>query len=146
MKLRLDDVVDGELKEYLLSQEGINDVIFTNKDLIADIYIKFDNSINPMIIMKYIELFQGYNYSAILEFDKGYDGKFKLLKYIVDDMCCEYCYKGLVMDLFENDKIKSVKSNFDFNKPPFDIEFLIEYDDNCDEQELKKYIKLKYDY
>ena len=59
-------------------------------------------------------------------------------------MCCEYCYMGLVMDLFENDKIKSVKSNFDFNKPAFNIEFLIEYNENYSEQELIKYIKEKY--
>ena len=51
---------------------------------------------------------------------------------------------GLVMDLFENDKIKSVKSNFDFNKPAFNIEFLIEYNENYSEQELIKYIKEKY--
>lgn len=86
--------------------------------------------------MKYIELFQKNKYSILFEFDKGTIGDCRLLKYTIDDMCCEYCYKGLIMDLFENEKIKSVKSNFDFNKPAFDIEFLIEYSEDYSEQEL----------
>lgn len=56
-------------------------------------------------------------------------------------MCCEYCYKGLVQELFENELINSVKSNFDFSKPAFNIKFSIEYDKNYSEDELKKYIE-----
>ena len=50
---------------------------------------------------------------------------------------------GLVMDLFENDKIKSVESNFDFDKPAFNIEFTIEYDEDYKEEDLIEYIKEK---
>ena len=51
--------------------------------------------------------------------------KFKTLKYTIDDMCCDYCYRGLVMDLFENKKIKSVKSNYNYKMLAFNIEFII---------------------
>ena len=48
------------------------------------------------------------------------------------------------MDLFENHRIKSVKSNYDFKKPAFNIEFTIEYDEKYKEEDLIKYIKEKY--
>jgi len=80
-------------------------------------------------------------YTRNFEFDKEEKNESKVLKYTIDDMCCEYCYKGLVMDLFENEKIKSVKSNFDFNKPAFNIDFIIEYDKNYNEKDVIKYIK-----
>ena len=59
-------------------------------------------------------------------------------------MCCEYCYKGLVQDLYNNKYIKSVKSNFDFNKPAYNINFEIEYDKMYGEEELIDYIKDNY--
>ena len=144
MKLILDDLVNEELKEYLLMQDGIDDVVFDSENFLTKLNIEYNKKTTPEIIMKYIELFQKNKYSILFEFDKGTIGDFKLLKYTIDDMCCEYCYKGLVMDLFENEKIKSVKSNFDFNKPAFDIEFLIEYSKDYSEQELIQYIKEKY--
>ena len=144
MKLILDDIVNEELKKYLLMQDGIDDVVFDNENFLAKLNIEYNKKTTPEIIMKYIELFQNNKYSILFEFDKGTIGDFRLLKYTIDDMCCEYCYKGLVMDLFENEKIKSVKSNFDFNKPAFDIEFLIEYSKDYSEQELIQYIKEKY--
>lgn len=144
MKLILDDIVNEELKKYLLMQDGIDDVAFDNENFLAKLNIEYNKKTTPEIIMKYIELFQKNKYSILFEFDKGTIGDFRLLKYTIDDMCCEYCYKGLVMDLFENEKIKSVKSNFDFNKPAFDIEFLIEYSEDYSEQELIQYIKEKY--
>ena len=59
-------------------------------------------------------------------------------------MCCDYCYRNLVMDLFENERIKSVKSNYDYNKPAFNIEFEIKYDEKYSEKELIEYIKEKW--
>ena len=76
MKIILDDALDSnlgdELKCYLLEQLGITDVNFTmtNKSFITELNIKFNNQTNPIIILKYIELFQKYDYSKILEFDK----------------------------------------------------------------------------
>ena len=144
MEIKLDGTINPELKDFLLTQVGITNVKINYDDYFIKLNIKFNKKTNPNIIMKYIELFEKYKYSNLVEFNKEYEGKTKILKYIVDDMCCEYCYMGLVMDLFENDRIKSVKSNFDFKMPAFNIEFIIEYDEKYEEKELIKYIKEKY--
>jgi len=143
VKLILDDFINEELKEYLLMQDGVDSVVIDNENFLTILNIKYNKKSPPEIIMKYIELFQKNKYSILFEFDKGTIGDFKVLKYTIDDMCCEYCYKGLIMDLFENKKIKSVKSNFDFNKPAFDIELIIEYAKEYNEEKLIKYIKDK---
>ena len=41
--------------------------------------------------------------------------KFKTSNYTIirDDLCCEYCYKGAIEDLFEIEGIEIVKGNFD---------------------------------
>ena len=149
MKIIIDDTFDSslgdELKTYLLDQVGINTVNFTviDKSIITEINIEFNNQSSPITIMKYIDLFQKYYYSVILEFDKENDDKCKSLKYVVENMCCEYCYKGLVKYLFENNNIKSVKSNFAFDKPASNIEFIIEYNSNCKEEDILKYINSK---
>ena len=144
MEIKLDGTINPELKDFLLSQEGITNVEINYDEYFIKLNIKFNEKTNPNIVMKYIELFEKHKYSNLVEFNKEYEGKINSLKYIIDDMCCEYCYMGLVMDLFENDKIKSVKSNFDFNKPAFNIEFTIEYDEDYKDEELIKYIKEKY--
>ena len=140
MKLLLDDVLNNEIKDYLLSQDGINEVEIKNIDFRSEINIKYNNKISPLIIMKYIDLFEQNKYSTLLEFNKELNIKTKTLKYIVDDICCEYCYKELVMALFENKFINSVKSNFDFHKSAFDVELIIEYS-NYTEEELREYIR-----
>ena len=144
MEIKLDGTINPELKDFLLSQEGITNVEIDYDDYFIKLNVKFNEKTNPNIVMKYIELFEKHKYSNLVEFNKEYEGKIKTLKYIIDDMCCEYCYMGLVMDLFENDKIKSVKSNFDFKMPTFNIEFTIEYDEKYKEEDLIKYIKAKY--
>lgn len=143
MKLVLDDILEEELKTYLLTQKGITNVELKDKNLISEINIKYDEIITPKIIMEHIYLFQKNQMPIMLEFDKKTHKNTKKLRYIVDDMCCEYCYKGLVQDLFENEFIVSVKSNFSFNKPAFNIELLIEYDAKYDETKLINYIKEK---
>ena len=125
-------------------QEGITEVILNKNKSFIVLNINYNKKTTPEIIIKYIELFQKYNYSLLFEFDKGSKGIFKTLKYKIDDMCCDYCYRNLVMDLFENERIKSVKSNYDYNKPAFNIEFEIKYDEKYSEKELIEYIKEKW--
>ena len=146
MKLTLNDYISDELKDYLLMQNGIIDVVITrtNDKYLTKLNIKYNNKTTPEIIMKYIELFQNNKYSILFDFDKGTIGNYRKLQYTIGDMCCHYCYEGLVMDLFENNKKESVKSNFEFKKPAFNIEFIIEYSEDYSEQELIKYINEKY--
>lgn len=143
MKIILDDFVNDELKKYLMTQDGIKNIDLIAKNCISEINIKFDKRITPKIIKKYMYLFQKNEIPIMLEFDKCTKENYKVLKYIVNDMCCEYCYKSLVEDLFDNEFIISVKSNFDFHKPAFNIEFLIKYSNNYDENKLIQYIKEK---
>lgn len=146
MELTLNDYISDELKDYLLMQNGIIDVVITriNDKYLTKLNIKYNNKTTPEIIMKYIELFQNNKYSILFDFDKGTIGNYKKLQYTIGDMCCHYCYEGLVMDLFENNKIKSVKSNFEFKMPALNIEFIIEYSEDFSEQELIEYINEKY--
>ena len=144
MKLVLDDNISEELKDFLLTQDGILAVKLNRNDDLTVLDIEYNEKTTPIIIMKFIELFQENKYSILFEFDKGTKGNFKVLKHTIDDMCCDYCYRGLVMDLFENKKVKSVKSNFDHTMPAFNIEFIIEYDETYTEKELIDYINEKY--
>lgn len=140
MKLVFDEIFDKELKVYLINQPGIIDVEVVFKDLISEINVNFNDKMNPMIVLQYIEVFQNNDHLMMLSFDKGNIFEFKQLKYLIDDMCCEYCYKSFVQALFENEHIKSVESNFDCYEPALNIELLIEYDKNYSREELINYI------
>lgn len=147
MKLVIDKFISlnsDELKEFLLMQEGITSVKVDENDSFITLNITHDKKTTPELIIRYVEMTQKFNYSMLFEFDKETKGKFKTLKYIIDDVCCEYCYRDFVMDLFENKKIKSVKSDFDYYKTVFNIEFIIEYDESYSEKELIEFIKEKY--
>ena len=80
MKLLLDDILDDEIKEYLLSQNGINSVKLKKKDFKTEVSIECDDNISHLIIMKYIDLFQQNKYPTILEFNKAFKNKTKKLK------------------------------------------------------------------
>lgn len=142
MKLLIDDsFVNLELKDYLLSQKGITYVAIEENKFLSEIIINHNNKTTPLVIMMDIELFQNYNHSVLVEFDKEDNEECNTLKYVIEDMCCEYCYKGLVRELFNNKNIKSVKSNFDFKKPAFNIELIIEYTKDYSQDEIIKNIK-----
>ncbi len=141
MKFILDDILNDELKEYLLAQEGVIDVDFTAKDYITELNIKTGKKISPIIVYKHIQLFQNNDYSTLLGFDKGYTGNFKNMNYYVEDICCDYCYKGLIEELFENNNIKAVKSNYDFNRTSSDVNLEIEYNSDYKEKDLVKFLE-----
>ena len=142
MKIILDYFFDEGLKEYLSSQTGIVEVkVINNKDSLSEFYIATTDEITPMMVLKYVELYQNEQMPVMMGFDKSMSEKTKDLKYVVDDLCCEYCYKWFVTKLFENNNIKSVTSNFDFNIPVTNIEFYITYSEECEEREIINYIK-----
>jgi len=143
VRIIFDDMFDENLKEYLMTQDGIESIDLKVKDFMCEMNIEFNHKITPRIIMYYISLFHKSQIPVMLGFDKGMKENCKVLKYKVNDMCCEYCYKSLVEDLFNNEFVNSVKSNFFFHNPAFDIEFLIEYSDSYDKNKLIKYIKEK---
>lgn len=146
-----------ELKEYLMSLKGILDVEIKNveheikSDEQLDIYLKYDSSlITPKMIKMEITLF--FNITkipSILSFDKY--PKFKTSNYTIirDDLCCEYCYKGAIEDLFEIEGIETVKGNFnkDYLFKKYEerekITINIEYNPNLLKAEDMKQIELK---
>ncbi len=140
MKIKIENSNSKELKEYLLTQENIEKIDIIEKDWIDEIIIKHKENITPFTIMKYIDLFFD-NKDIMTEFDKEEKYPIKTLKYNIEDICCEMCYKDLIKKLFNNKLINSVKSNYDYEKPFFNIELSIEYDVSLKEKDIIKCIK-----
>ncbi len=139
-----------ELKEYLNSLKGILDVEIKNDEQL-EIYLKYNSSlITPKIIKMEITLFLNIvKIPSLLSFDKY--PKFETCNYTItrDDLCCEYCYKGAIEDLFEIEGIETVKSNFneDYLFKKYEerekIIMNIKYDPNLINTEEMKQIELK---
>ena len=140
MKLKVNGVVRPEIKEYLLSQDGITNVDVNYDDFFIEINVEHDDKVTPVMVMKYIDLFCEYKYSRLVEFNKVTNKEVKILKYNVYDMCCEFCYMNLMQDLLENDNIISAKSDYDLRRSAFNVNFTIEYI-NSSEEDIIKYIK-----
>ena len=130
----IDNGGHNELKEYLVSLNGILSVEIRNNEQL-NIYLKYNSSlITPKIIKMEILLFLDIvKIPSILSFNKY--PKFKTLNYTIirDDLCCEYCFEGAIDDLFEIEGIEKVESNFK-------KDYLFQ---NCEERE-KITIKIKY--
>lgn len=128
LKLTLDfyETLFEELNEYLSSIDGINDVVIDNeKDVIT---LEYDSSIIPTkMIKKEIDVFlrdlKTPNLWGFNKFSK--DGGEATLT--ITNLCCEYCLKGYIEELFNNDAISFAKSDFDFKKPK-DVKIIIKYD------------------
>ena len=135
-----------ELKEYLMSLKGILDVEIKNDEQL-EIYLKYDSRlITHKIIKIEITLFLDITkIPSLLSFNKY--PKFETSNYTItrDDICCEYCYKDAIDDLFEIEGIEIVKGNF--NEDNFvnheKIIINIKYDPNLISAEEMKQIELK---
>lgn len=110
----IDDLGHNELKEYLMSLNGISNVIIKDEKAL-EIYIKYDsNLITAKIIKIEILLFLDIiKVPSILAFDKH--STIKTFEYLIirNDICCEYCFKSAIDDLYEIAGIEKVESNFD---------------------------------
>lgn len=114
----------NKLKEYLMSLNGILDIIIViikNEEL-SEIHINYDsNLITPQIIKS--EILSFFDLPVILAFDKHPMAETSNYKMIRDDLCCEFCFKGVIIKLFEIEGIEQVES---------DLEYLLEKDYECD--------------
>lgn len=147
--ISLDTWGHKELKDYLMSLEGIFEVNIddTNK---LDVYLKYNsNLITPKIIKMEILLFLNVvKIPSLLSFNKY--PKFKILNYTIirDDLCCEYCFKGAIDDLFEIEGIEQVESNFneDYLFQNYEnrekIKINIKYNPNLIDSDTMKQIEL----
>ena len=66
MKIVLDVFKDLELKEFLLTQDGIKSVDINNKDFVIELVIDYDENITPFIIYKFIKLFNNSDVSCLI--------------------------------------------------------------------------------
>lgn len=140
LKLVFNDFIGDELKEYLSVQEGIISVTTSSENEGVCLNIEYDNNITPEMIYSFIVLFKKYNNSYLFKFDKGLEGSFKTYTHIVEDMCCEYCYMNFVEELFKNENIKSITSNYVIGGDASNINFTIEYKDNYKKEDLINYL------
>lgn len=135
MKIKVDMLINPELKDYLLTQEGITDAFIDYNNYYVELDIKYNKKTNPIIIGEYIKLFENKKYLDIVEFTKDCEGELNTLEYNVDDICCQNCYLSLMTNLYENEKIISVKSNYDF-KNNQDVKFNITYMSDYSEEKV----------
>lgn len=100
-----------------MSLNGILDVIIKNGEQL-EIYVKYNsNLITSKIIKLEILLFLNIlKTPSILAFDKHSTMELAEYKIIRNGICCEYCLKGAIEDLFEIDGIEKVESNFNKEK------------------------------
>ena len=62
-----------------------------------------------------------------------------------EDICCEYCFKSVIEDLFDIEGIEKVESNFDVETydNSEEIEIKIKYDPSLISSNTMKEIELK---
>ena len=111
--LIIDHCGHEELENYLTSLKGILSIMIQKKEKL-EIYIKYNpNIITPKIIKIEILLFLNIiNTPSILAFDKHSSINTNEYKIIIDNLCCEYCFKGAIDDLLEIEGIEKIESNF----------------------------------
>ena len=103
-----------ELESYLKSLYEINDVKIKNEDKL-EIYIEYDSNITKWNIIKMeIYLFLDIlKFPSLVSFNKYSDVNLYEYKIIRNDICCEYCFRGAMEELFEIEGIEKVESNFE---------------------------------
>lgn len=112
------------LESYLKSLNGINDVKIKNEDKL-EIYIEYDSNMIKWEIIK-MEIFLFLNIlkvPSLISFNKYSEVDLYEYKIIRNDICCEYCFRGAIDDLFEIEGIEKVESNFeeeDYYKQDYD--------------------------
>lgn len=113
-----------ELKSYLKSLKGINNVKIKNKNKL-EIFIEYDfNQITWKVIKMEIFLFLNIlKVPSLIEFNKHSNVDLDEYKIIRKNICCEYYFRGAIDDLFEIEGIEKVESDFeeeDYYKSDYD--------------------------
>lgn len=109
----IDYLEHNELKEYLMSLNGILAVTVKNNNNL-EINIKYDSQIIGIqrIRMEILLFLDILKIPSILAFDKHSNVTTSKYQFIINDLCCEYCFKGIIDDLLLIEGIEKVTSNF----------------------------------
>lgn len=132
-----------ELKEYLLSLNGIHNVEIDLK------YETINIRYNPklinikIIILEILAFMNTLKTPSIILFNKH--SKKTLLKttIIIKDLCCEYCLKGMIEELLFINGIEKVDTNFDYINEK-DVLLNIEYDNELITKEDIEMLETKF--
>ena len=130
LKIEYSDFLDKELNEYLSS---LNGVFFSKVDMEKnEIYVEYDSTIISIKVLKMeIILYLNLNNTpSIISFDKHYEKGIKEDVIIIEDLCCEYCLKGMIDDLLGYDAIKSAYTDFNYIDKN-NVNIYITYDDKA---------------
>ncbi len=110
--LELNCWMHDELKDYLLSLEGIKKVEVDSEENVF-ISVEYDEEIIDTKVLKY-EIFTFLDVMRIpslLSFDKHPKDKIKEHTFVIKHLCCEFCYSSFIDDLFMTDGIESASAN-----------------------------------
>ena len=138
LKIEYSDFFDKELCDYLSTIKG---VLFSKIDIENnEIYIEYNSSIILLktLIME-IDLYLNTNNTpSIISFDKHFEKNIAKDIIVIEDLCCEYCLKGMIEDLLENELIKSAYTDFNYIDKK-NVNIFITYDNKMmNLEELKK--------
>ena len=127
---KFDNVMSSnDFSDYFLSLKGIKDINYKNDDYL-EITIQYTDDISLERIKLELELyFNVLKIPEMLSFDKHIKKDLKKEQIVIKDMCCEYCIKGTIEDLFDTNGIASAYTNYDQIEFFCDIIFYITYDD-----------------
>ena len=101
-----------EFKEYLLSLKGIISASVKNDEIITVDVCYDEKLITDNIIFMEIKTYLNIlKIPALISFDRYAKGEIKSYK-IEASICCEYCFKIAVEDLFDISGILKVDSNY----------------------------------
>lgn len=135
--------LDKELKEYLLSLNGINVVEIDDK--CETINIKYNPEIITIKIIKLeiLAFMDILKTPSIISFNKHSKNMLTKTTIIVKDLCCEYCLKGMIKELLLINGIEKVNTNFDYSNKK-DVVINIEYDNELITKEDIEMLETKF--
>lgn len=143
LKIEYSGFLYKELNKYLSS---LNGVLFSKVDMENEnIYIEYDSAVvsSKILKMEIILYLNLNNTPSIISFDKHYEKDIKEDVIIIEDLCCEYCLKGIIEDLFEYDAIKSASTDFNYVDKK-NVNIFITYDDKTMKSEELNKLKNKF--
>ncbi len=136
---------DG-LEEYLLSLPGILEVsISDSRNFIID--VKYNSDIMKMKVLKLeILFFLGIlKLPTIISFHKYPKMKTSRYDMVISDLCCEFCFCGMMEDLLDMDGIEKVTSDFDEkNRHKEQMMMKVDYNPKLIKEAELKQLELKF--
>lgn len=131
LMLELDCFSHKDFKNYLLSLLGVFEVNIINEETLI-INIKYDPKLtNPVVLKTEVILFLDMlKVPSILSFNKHFNTKTYHYKITIKDLCCEYCFKGMIDELLMINGIEKASSTDNIYDNTKNIVINVNYDPN----------------